>query len=160
MEEHFPTYRGECSSGVLADGGRGLDHHTKPILALPHGQAEIPATGKHSALAVREAILDAPLRKITESFGKDSPRTSDITEENTSKEANRNDDFGKPFNAQTPPVLDADHSMYIEYLEQPSTIRDSEACREPISKGDQGEERIETSMDVEGDRGGAVTNVL
>ena len=61
MEEPFPTYRGECSLGVLANGGRSLDHHAKPILALPLGQAKISPLGKHSALAKREVILDAPL---------------------------------------------------------------------------------------------------
>ena len=160
MEEPFPSYRGECSSGVLTNGGRSLDHHAKPILALPLGQAKISTPGKHSALAKREVILDAPLWKITEWFGKDSSRTSDITEENTSGAAYRDDGYGKPFSAQTPPVLNADHSMYTEYSKQPSTIRDSEACCEPISKGDQGEERVETSMDFEGDKGGAATNVL
>ena len=91
---------------------------------------------------------------------KDSSRTSDITEENASRAAYTDDGYGKPFSAQTPPVLNVDHSMYIEYSEQPSIIRDFEACREPISKGDQGEERVETSMDFEGDKGGAATNVL
>ena len=58
MEEPFPTYRGECSSG----GWRTkLGSPRKPILALPLGQAKISAPGKHSALAKREVILDAPL---------------------------------------------------------------------------------------------------
>ena len=76
-----------------------MDHHAKLVLALPFGQAKISALGKHSALAKREAILDAPLRKITECLEKDSSRTSDITEENTSRAAYTDDGYGKPFSA-------------------------------------------------------------
>lgn len=71
-----------------------LGHHAKSILALPYGQVEISASCKYSVSAAREVILDAPLQKISECFGKDSSRTSDCTKENTSGSANRDDGNG------------------------------------------------------------------
>ena len=62
-----------------------MDHHTKSILALPHGQVEILASSKHFVCAAREAIMDAPLRKISECFGKDPSGTSDLTKESSNK---------------------------------------------------------------------------
>ena len=85
-------------------------------------------------------ILDAPLRKISECFGKDSSRTSDCTKENTPRLANRDGGNGELIHAQTPLILDVDHCMYTKYSEQPSSTWDSEACREPFSKCNQGEE--------------------
>lgn len=72
-----------------------MDHHTKSILALPHGQVEILASSKHFVCAAREAIMDAPLRKISECFGKDPSGTSDLTKESSTKTANRDGGNGK-----------------------------------------------------------------
>ena len=160
VEKHFSTDRGECSTGGSADGGRSLDDHTKFVLALPHGQDEISAPSKHSTHAAREAILDAPLQKISKCFGKDSSRTSDYTKENTPRSANRDGCNGKLISAQTPPVLEAVCSMYTKHSKQPSSIQDSKACHEPLSKCDQGEERAKASMEIEGDRGGAIPDML
>ena len=150
MEKHFSTDRGECSTGVSADGGRSLDHHAKPILALPHGQAEISVPSEHSAHAVGEAILDAPLRKIFECFGKDSSRTSDYTKENTPRSANRDGSNGKLISAQTPPVLEAIYSIYIEHSEFrilkhtvnlfPSVVRERNELRQAWKSRETGEE--------------------
>ena len=85
MEKHFSPNGGECSTRISSDGGRSLDHHTKSILALPHGQVEILASSKHFVCAAREAIMDAPLRKISECFGKDPSGTSDLTKESSNK---------------------------------------------------------------------------
>ena len=160
MEKHFSPNGGECSTRISSDGGRSLDHHTKSILALPHGQVEILASSKHFVCAAREAIMDAPLRKISECFGKDSSRTSDYTKENTPRSANRDGCNGKLISAQTPPVLEAVCSMYTKHSKQPSSIQDSKACHEPLSKCDQGEERAKASMEIEGDRGGAIPDML
>nr|POE57441.1 hypothetical protein CFP56_06039 [Quercus suber] len=160
MEKHFSIDKSECSSRVSVDGGRSLDHHAKSVLALPNGQAEISALGKPSTHAAREANLDAPLRKITECFGKDSSRTSDYSKESLTGSANRDGSNGKLIRAQTPPVLKAVDNMHIEHSEQPSSIRDSEACCESISECDQGAKRASASMEIEGDRGGTIPNVL
>nr|POF05057.1 hypothetical protein CFP56_35619 [Quercus suber] len=118
------------------------------------------APNKQSTHTAREAILDAPLRKITECFGKDSSRTSDYTKESITGSANRDGGNGKLISAQTPLILEAVGSMHTEHSEQPSSIRDSEACCESLSECDQGVERAAASIEIEGDRGGTIPNVL
>nr|POF00222.1 hypothetical protein CFP56_37734 [Quercus suber] len=123
-----------------------------------HNPSEAP--NKQSTHTAREAILDAPLRKITECFGKDSSRTSDYTKESITGSANRDGGNGKLISAQTPLILEAVGSMHTEHSEQPSSIRDSEACCESLSECDQGVERAAASIEIEGDRGGTIPNVL
>ena len=140
MEKHFSPNGGECLTRISSDGGRSLDHHTKSILALPHGQVEISASSKHFVCAAREAIMDAPLRKISECFGKDSSRTSDLTKESSTKTANRDGGNGKLIPDQTSPILNADHCMYSGHPQQPSLVWDSETFYEPLPKCTKGEE--------------------
>ena len=137
-----------------------MNHHAKSVLALPYGQAKVSTSSKHSFSSTREAILDAPLRKISVCFGKNSSGTGDCSEENSSRKTYRDGGNGKFICGQASPILDADHCMHLGYPQQPSLVWDSKTCREPPSRGNQGEERVEASMDTEGDRGGAIPDML
>lgn len=50
--------------------------------------------------------------------------------------------------------------MHTEHTQQPGIVWDSEARSEPVSRDYLGEELVEASMDIEGDRGGAISDVV
>ena len=83
LEEHISLDKGECSVGILVDGGRSMDEHPQPLLALPDGLTKILAS---VLSATRDSLRIALLRKITNSLGGDSPGTSDLTKKDIARE--------------------------------------------------------------------------
>nr|POE59597.1 hypothetical protein CFP56_15799 [Quercus suber] len=58
LEEHFSLNRGECSVGILANGGRSLAELPQSLLALLDGSAKISAS---AISATRDSLRTAPL---------------------------------------------------------------------------------------------------
>ena len=160
VEKHIPFNGGKCSTGLSSDGGQSMDHHTEPILEFPHGQAKIPTPSKHSLSSSREAIMDAPLRKISVCSRKNSSGTSDCSEEISPGKTHRDGGNGKSICNQAPPILNADNCMHTGYPQQPSSNGDSETCCEPHSRCIEGDDRAKASMDIKGDRGGSIPEMF
>ena len=101
-----------------------------------------------------------PLCEKSMCFGKNSSGTGDCSKENSSRKTYKDGGNGKSICGQASPILDADHCMHLGYPQQPSLVWDSKTCCEPPSGGNQGEEQVEASMDIEGDRGRAIPYML
>lgn len=160
LEEHLPPDRGECSTGLSTHGGRGMDENSKPILAFSHGQTNVSSSNKLGIGATRESLLEAPLRRINECFGEDLSGDKDLLEENPSRETGGDGSHGKFFSCETSAVFNANDSMHSEHTQQAVSVWDSEARCESISGTHQGKNGTETSMDIEGERGGTIPGMV
>ena len=129
-------------------------------MALLYGQAKVSTSSKHSFSSTRETILDAPLQKKLCALEKNSSGTDDCSDENSPRKTYRDGGNEKSICGQASPILNVDHCMHPRYPQQPSSVWDFETCREPPSRGNQGEEQAEASMDIVGDKGGAIPDVL
>ena len=149
VEEYFPFNGGQCTAGLPSDDGRGMVHHSEPILALPDRPAKVSSI---DVPAARASICATPLRKFSECLGGNISGTSDNAEENSAREAHRNDHHGKFVQGETSAVLNPFNSTHPQYLQQSGSAGCTEACGESFPGNYSGEERVETNMEVEGDR--------
>ena len=157
LEEHIPLDKGECLVRILADGGRSMDEHPQPLLALLDGSTKILAS---VLSATRDSLRIVPLRKITNSLGGDSPGTSDLTEKDIARETHRDGPHGEFVQSEAPPIYGSNYCAHLGYSQQSQLYGNTKACSEPFPKDYSGEKGTETGMDVEEDRGGIVPNVF
>nr|POE68956.1 hypothetical protein CFP56_69615 [Quercus suber] len=147
MEEYLPVNRDLCTTGVSSDDGRGVVHHSKPILAFPDGFAKVSSV---DVLAARASIRATPLRKIAECPGGNFSGAGDFAEENPPGETHRNGHHGKSIQGEASTVLSPFNSSHSQYLQQHGFVGCVKACGESFPGNHLGEERVETSMEVEG----------
>ena len=157
LEEHIPLDKGECLVRILADGGRSMDEHPQPLLALLDGSTKILAS---VLSATRDSLRIVPLRKITNSLGGDSPGTSDLTEKDIARETHRDGPHGEFVQSEAPPIRGSNYCAHLGYSQQSQLYGNTKACSEPFPKDYSGEKGTETGMDVKEDRGGIVPNVF
>ena len=160
LEEHLPLDRGECSTGLPSHGGRSMGQNSKPILAFPYGQAKISPSNQHSLGATRKSLLEIPLRRINKCLGDDPSGASDLSEKNPSRETGGDGSHGQSIPSEASAVLNANDSMHSEHPKQPVSIWNPEAGNESISWTHQGKDCTEASMDIEGDRGGTIPDMV
>ena len=132
-------------------------HHTEPILALLDRSAKISTL---NIPAARASILATPLRKISKCLRGNISGTCDFAEENSSREAYRNGSHGESVQGEDPAVLSPIDSTHARYMQRPRFDGSAETCSESFSRDHSREERSETCMDVEGDRGGTIPDLF
>ena len=109
VEEYLPFNGGQCTAGLPSDDGRGMVHHSEPILALLDGSAKVSSI---DVLAVRASIRATSLRKISKCLGENIPGTNDNTKENFAKETHRNGHHGKFVQGEASAVLSPFNSTH------------------------------------------------
>ena len=92
-----------------SDDGRGMVHHSEPILALPDGSAKVSSIDVPTA---RASIRATPLQKISECLGENIPGTNDNTKENSAGETHRNGHHGKFVQGEASAVLSPFNSTH------------------------------------------------
>lgn len=115
LEEDLPLDIGECSIGVLVDGGRSMDEHLQPLLALPDGSAKVSAA---ALSAIKDSLRSAPLRKITDCLKGNSSGTSYLTEKDTPRDSHRDGPYGELVQSEVPPILGASYYTHPGHLQQ------------------------------------------
>ena len=93
-----------------------MDQNSKPVLALPHGQAKISSFGQHSFEATRESLLEAPLGRINECLGDDSFRG-----------------HGESLPSEAFTILNANDSMHSKHSQHPVLVWAPKALGESVS---------------------------
>lgn len=134
-----------------------MDHHTKSVLAFSDRSAKIPIIDLPAA---RESILVTPLRKISDFLGGIPSESSDFTKENSAGETHRDGAYGESVQGEATAVFGPIYSTHFGYLQQSRPDWNSKTCGESILEDHSGEERSETSMDFEGDRGEGIPNLF
>nr|POE78860.1 transposon tx1 uncharacterized 149 kda protein [Quercus suber] len=119
MEEYLPVNRDQCTTGVSSDDGRGVVHHSKPILALLDGSAKVSSV---DVSAARASIRATPLRKIAECPGGNFSGAGDFAEENPPRETHRNGHHGKSVQGEASAVLSPFNSSHSQYLQQHGSV--------------------------------------
>nr|POE51218.1 hypothetical protein CFP56_14657 [Quercus suber] len=84
----------------------------------------------------------------------------DKPEEKSSRKTCRDGGHGEPLPSEAFIVLNANNSMHSEHSQQPVLVWDPKPHGEFVSWAHQGEECTEASMDIEGDRGGTILDMV
>ncbi|KAK9986919.1 hypothetical protein SO802_031870 [Lithocarpus litseifolius] len=89
-----------------------------------------------------------------------SSGTSDFTKKSSFGEAYRNGSHGDSVQGEAPVVLGPIYSTHSGYMQESRSDWSAETCSESIPRDHSREERSETCMDFEGDRGGAIPDLF
>ena len=160
MDEHLPTKLAKSAVGRPIDGRRSMDDNSEPMVELHHGPP-MPSTSRETHLSsLKGALVSTPLRTITQFLKGKAPGARDQTEEDYARNSHRVCNDGEPIHGEASTVLYEEHCMHTSHQDQPSSVRHSQALDQPLSRDPRQEDRFDSSMDIEGGGGKAISNLV
>ena len=160
MDEHLPTNEAKLTVGRPTNGRQSMDDNPEPMVELHHGPPMPPTAGETHLNSLKGTLVSAPLKTITQFLRGEARGARDQIEEDFARNSHRVCNDGEPIHGEASIVLYEEHCMHTGHQDQPSSFRHSQALNQPLSRDPGQEDRFDSSMDVKGSGGGAISNLV